>query len=157
MKNLAKHRRQVAAGLTALALGLGLAACQPSKELRGTLPDKETIAEVKPGVTTRETVSRILGSPSATATFDKETWFYIGERTETTAFFKPKVTEHKVLVVHFDDKGVVQDVRQVDALKDGRDVELVGRETPTKGREMTIIQQLVGNVGRFNKPGGSGE
>jgi len=40
----------------------------------------------------------------------------------------------------------------------------VNRKTPTKGKELTVIQQLIGNVGRFSsieeessgipKPGG---
>ena len=138
------------------ALGLAaLAACTPEKDLRGILPDKEQIAEIKPGATRREDVTRILGTPSATSTFDAETWYYIGERTETVAFFKPKVLEHKVIVVRFDKDGTVEDVRQVDAMKDGKDIALVERETPTKGKEMTVIQQLIGNVGRFNKPGES--
>jgi outer membrane protein assembly factor BamE (lipoprotein component of BamABCDE complex) len=130
-----------------------LAACSPEKVVHGTLPDKELVAEIKPGQTRQEDVTRILGTPSATATFDKETWYYVGERTETLAFFKPDVLEHRVVVVRFDKEGVVRDIEQVDATKAGKDVSLVERETPTKGKELTILQQLIGNVGRFNKPG----
>ncbi|MND02397.1 hypothetical protein D3C83_217680 [compost metagenome] len=32
-------------------------------------------------------------------------------------------------------------------LKDGKVVAFNGRETPTRGREMTILEQLLGNVG----------
>jgi outer membrane protein assembly factor BamE (lipoprotein component of BamABCDE complex) len=131
-----------------------LAACSPEKDLHGTLPDKELIAEIKPGQTRQEDVTRILGTPSAVATFDKTTWYYIGEKTETVAFFKPEVLEHKVLVVDFTKEGVVKEVKQVDSLKDGKDVTLVARETPTKGKELTVLQQLIGNVGRFSGGGG---
>jgi len=132
-----------------------LAACTPERDLHGILPDKEQIAEIKPGQTRQEDVTRILGTPSATATFDKETWYYVGERTETTAFFKPDVLEHKIVVVRFDKEGVVEKVQQVDAMKAGKEVTPVARETPTKGKELTVIQQLIGNVGRFNKAGES--
>ena len=137
--------------LVMAASAAALAACTPEKDLHGMLPDKELIAEIKPGQTRQEDVTRILGTPSAMATFDKETWYYIGEKTETVAFFKPDILEHKVLVVRFTKEGVVEDIEQVDAKKDGKQVSLVTRETPTKGKELTIIQQLVGNVGRFNK------
>jgi outer membrane protein assembly factor BamE (lipoprotein component of BamABCDE complex) len=140
--------------LAALALA-ALAACTPEKDVHGVLPDKELVAEIKPGQTRQEDVTRILGTPSATATFDKETWYYIGERTETVAFFKPSVLEHKVIVVRFDKQGTVEDIQQVDAKKDGKDVTPVARETPTKGKELTVLQQLIGNVGRFNKAGES--
>lgn len=137
--------------LVAAAAVAALAACTPEKDLHGVLPDKELIGEIKPGQTRQEDVTRILGTPSATSTFDKETWYYIGEKTETVAFFKPDVLEQKVLVVRFTKEGVVEDIEQVDAKKDGKQVKPVARETPTKGKELTIIQQLVGNVGRFNK------
>jgi outer membrane protein assembly factor BamE (lipoprotein component of BamABCDE complex) len=140
--------------LAALAFA-ALNACTPEKDVHGVLPDKELVAEIKPGQTRQEDVTRILGTPSATATFDKETWYYIGERTETVAFFKPSVLEHKVIVVRFDKQGTVEDVQQVDAKKDGKDVTPVARETPTKGKELTVLQQLIGNVGRFNKSGES--
>ena len=140
--------------LAALAFA-ALNACTPEKDVHGVLPDKELVAEIKPGQTRQEDVTRILGTPSATATFDKETWYYIGERTETVAFFKPSVLEHKVIVVRFDKQGTVEDIQQVDAKKDGKDVTPVARETPTKGKELTVLQQLIGNVGRFNKAGES--
>jgi outer membrane protein assembly factor BamE (lipoprotein component of BamABCDE complex) len=137
--------------LSAVALAAALPACTPEKDVHGVLPDKELVAEIKPGQTRQEDVSRILGTPSAMATFDKETWYYIGEKTETLAFFKPDVLEHKVLVVRFTKDGLVENVEQVDAKKNGKSVNPVARETPTKGKELTFIQQLVGNVGRFNK------
>ena len=137
--------------LVTAASAAALAACTPEKDLHGMLPDKELIAEIKPGQTRQEDVTRILGTPSTVATFDKETWYYIGEKTETVAFFKPDILEQKVLVVRFTKDGVVDDVEQVDTKKDGKPVTPVARETPTKGKELTLIQQLVGNVGRFNK------
>jgi hypothetical protein len=33
-------------------------------------------------------------------------------------------------------------------LKDGKVIAFNGRETPTRGREMTILEQLLGSVGR---------
>ena len=153
MVMLRRRSKSVLAGAAFAAAALALGACEPTRELRGVLPDKETIAEIKPDQSRRDDVMRILGSPSAVATFDKETWYYVGERTESVAFFKPDVVEHKVLVVGFDEAGVVREVRQVDAMKEGQPVEVVSRETPTKGKEMTILQQLIGNVGRFNRSG----
>jgi len=36
---------------------------------------------------------------------------------------------------------------------DKKEVELVSRVTPTAGNELSIIQQLFGNVGRFSSGG----
>ena len=37
-------------------------------------------------------------------------------------------------------------------LDDGQDVAMSDRETPTRGRELTILEQLLGNVGRGQLP-----
>jgi len=52
--------------------------------------------------------------------------------------------------VRFDDKGVVSSIEAL-GLEDGRNVELVERATPTAGNEMTILEQVLGNMGKFNK------
>ncbi len=145
-----RTRNWAQAALLAAALAGLLAGCAAEPDTHGILPDKTQIAEIKPGVTTRADVQRILGTPSTVAAFDEETWYYIGERTEQVAFFQPDVLVHKVLVVRFNKDGKVTDLRDVDATK-APEVEFVDRVTPTRGRELTILQQLIGNVGRFNK------
>ena len=138
-----------AASLASL-LALALAACAPRFDARGNLPDPEQLAEIKPGTHTRQEVSEILGSPSSTAFLDNETWYYISKSTETLAFFEPTVRERQVVIVRFDDKGVVSDVKTL-GLEQGRRIEPVDRVTPTAGHELTIMEQLFGNFGRFNK------
>ena len=134
----------------AMALAVLATGCAGETDTHGVLPDKTQISEIKPGVSSRADVTRLLGSPSTIAAFDKETWYYIGARTEQVAFFRPDVLEHKVLVVRFDKSGLVEEVRDVDATK-APEIQFVDRVTPTRGREMTILQQLIGNVGRFNE------
>jgi outer membrane protein assembly factor BamE (lipoprotein component of BamABCDE complex) len=112
------------------------------------------LAQIQPGKTSRDEVQALLGTPSATATFGGESWQYISARTETTAFFKPEVKERKVVSITFDRSGLVKDVVQR-GLEDGIAVDAVERETPTAGKELSILEQLVGNIGKFSKdPGG---
>ena len=47
--------------------------------------------------------------------------------------------------------GKVAAVRTL-SLADGREVAMERRETPTRGRQLTIIEQLLGNVGRGQLP-----
>jgi len=72
----------------------------------------------------------------------------MSERTERTAFFEPKLLERKIVAIVFDDEGVVEDVVTYTE-NDKKDVELVSRVTPTAGNELSLLQQLFGNVGRF--------
>jgi len=149
-------RNRSFATLLALALAApGLAACVAIENQRGNLPEADRLAQIKPGTTTREQVTKILGTPSSTGVFDDKNWYYISKRTKQVAFFDPDVLDQQVYIVNFDDKGVVRLVDHKD-LKDGRDIEPAPGATPAPGRELTFLEQVLGNVGRFTKESSKG-
>ena len=129
----------------AVPVFLFCAACVPVQTQRGYLPDREAVASISVGKDTKTTIADRLGNPSTTATFGNEVWYYISSKEEQMAFFTPRVLSRDVLAVEFDKEGQVADVRHY-GLKDGRVVAFVSRETPTKGRELTIIQQMFNAV-----------
>lgn len=136
---------------TALLLSVTAAAamaCSPIVETRGFLVDDDRMAGLAPGRSTAREVLGVLGTPTTVAPFDDRTWLYIGQRTEKVAFFAPEVTERRVLVLRFDDTGLLQAMDDLSA-DDGQVVALVDRETPTLGRRMTFLEQVLGNLGRF--------
>lgn len=131
-----------------LALAL-LAGCSATQDTRGFIPEDEAIAKVAAGVTTKDKVYDLFGSPSSMGTFDQNVWYYIEKRTEQVAFYEPKVMDQKVLAVEFDKSGTVTHVRRW-GLKDGKPIEPVERITETRGRELGFLEQVFGNIGRFN-------
>lgn len=139
--------------LLAATLLFALAACAPTIDTRGYVPNENLISKVQAGIDDRLTVSRVLGSPSSVATFSDETWYYISRQTEQFAFFNAKVLDQRVLAVDFDDRGFVSAIRRY-TMEDGRIIDPVSRETPTLGRELGFLEQLFGNVGRFTPDGG---
>lgn len=142
--------------LLAASAATVLAACSPTIDNRGNLPPHARLNQLKPGEQTREQVAQLIGTPATVSTFGEPVWYYIGFRTETTAFFKPEEVERKVVAVHFDERGYLKEVREL-GLGDGRELSMVDRETPTVGKDLTVLQQLFGNLGRFSKEGASME
>lgn len=136
-----------------LALPLATGACMSKVDRGGYVDDIDIKGEIISGQTTREQVKALMGSPSSVSSFGDEAWYYISDRMETVAFFKPEVTDQQVIRIAFNDSGVVTDVRHL-SQKDALEFESVNRETPTEGHSMGIMEQLIGNVGRFNNPGG---
>ncbi|MBL6932818.1 MAG: outer membrane protein assembly factor BamE [Rhodospirillales bacterium] len=126
-----------------------LVACTPKIDVRGNLPDPERLSDIVPGEVSRGEVQEILGTPSSVAVFDQETWFYVSQRTETLAFFEPEVKERSVVIVKFDNEGVVSKIESLTA-ENGKKIQPVDRKTPTAGNEFGFIEQLFGNIGRFN-------
>ncbi|WP_395019951.1 outer membrane protein assembly factor BamE [Dongia sp.] len=139
----------LAGSLAGLPLVLG--ACSPTIQQEGNVPDVDQVVQINPGVDDKNRVNQLLGSPSAVSAFADRTWYYISRRTEQTAFLDPEVVDQEVLAISFDAQNIVQDLK-VYGLEDGRMVAMVDRVTPTHGNNLTIVQQVLGNLGRFNNP-----
>ena len=135
--------------ICAIAIMPGITACEDQISIRGNIPHEADVAKIRKGFHKKSDIENILGTPSAVATFEKETWYYIGGRVKTLSFFRPEVLERKIVIVKFNGSGVVETVQERDAPTDD-DIKIVDRETPTKGKDLTVFQQLIGNVGRFS-------
>jgi len=131
-----------------------LAACSPKVENHGYMKQGEIKDALVVGQTTKDEVLTALGSPSAQSSFGEEAWYYISSRREATAFFKPKVTEQDIIRIAFDAGGVVSKVENYNK-DNAKEFDTVKRTTPTEGHSMGIMEQLLGNLGRFNKPPGA--
>ena len=142
----------MAAALAVAPLG----SCSPTVSARGNLPTTEQLAQIKPGVTDKASVTALLGSPSSIASFDDTTWYYISQKSQELAFFKPEVRDPEVVAVVFDKDGIVQDVQKRSS-KQPRVIEPVARTTPAPGKELSFIEQLIGNFGKFNTNSAAGK
>jgi outer membrane protein assembly factor BamE (lipoprotein component of BamABCDE complex) len=128
---------------------LGLAACAPEVSTHGYRFDDATLAQLEPGRTTRDAALQLLGSPSSVATFDDRVWYYVSQRTERMSFYQEEIVDQKVIAITFDDRDVIQTIDR-QSLEDAKEVALIDRETPTSGSELSILEQFIGNIGRFN-------
>ena len=134
----------------ALTGALVLGACTPTTSYQGFQAVEANPKDVKVGVDDKTTVMDRLGSPSTVAAFDPNTWFYISQISDQVAFHMPQVKRRDVVVINFnkaDDK--VAEVRTY-ALKDGKVIPFNDRATPTRGRELSVIEQILGNIGNGN-------
>ena len=140
--------------VTFLAIGafsiLTASACAPVKKTRGNMLKDYQVVQVEEGIDTRSDVIRKLGSPTTVAPFDENVWFYIGQKTEKKGIFAPEVIDERITLVQFDETGAVKTVMDVD--QDRMDIPLSSDSTPTGGLDVTILQQLLGNLGKFNAP-----
>ncbi len=145
-------------------LALPLDACgvlhvfSPTLRQRGNLVDRDALSELIPGTSTRADVTALIGSPTARATFDDNTWIYISQTTSTRIGRTPGVTQQKVVVLTFDQSGTLRGVAQR-TKADSRAISMASGATPSPGSEASFLQQLFGNVGKFTPaglPGGLG-
>ncbi len=131
------------AAIAILIASTGLTGCQTGTVLNGGYVADEQSLNLVPEGSSREQVLLSLGTPSTTATFDGEVFYYISQRRERSmAFQKLKVVDQSVLAIYFDKDGVV--ARRANyTLKDGKPFDTITRVTPTGGKDLTFLQQLL--------------
>ena len=141
--------RPARAALMAAGCALLLAGCNAAKTLspgetltHGYVIDQDLLDMVPVG-SSREQVLLALGTPSTTATFDNEVFYYISQtRKRPAAFMNAKVVDQRVLAVYFGNDGRVANIANY-GLQDGKVFDFISRTTPTGGRERSFIGQLL--------------
>jgi outer membrane protein assembly factor BamE (lipoprotein component of BamABCDE complex) len=120
-----------------------LASCTTGDVIHnGYVVDEQTLA-LAPVGSSREQVLMSLGSPSATATFDAEVFYYISQkRKRAVAFMKPQLVDQSILAVYFNKDGEVDRLANY-SIQDGRVFDMITRTTPTGGVEMTFLMRLL--------------
>jgi outer membrane protein assembly factor BamE (lipoprotein component of BamABCDE complex) len=140
--------RGVRTSALVLALGALLAGCIFTETFhRGYIVPEGALEQVPLGAP-QEQVLIVLGTPSTVATVSGETFYYISQRTERTAFLPPSEVDRRVIAVYFDKNRRVQRLADY-GLKDGNVFDFVSRTTPTSGTELNylnfLFKQLPGN------------
>ena len=143
-------RRTVPILLAGVVFGpLALAGCDNIVDQRGFAPTPGSVEKLEIGAQSRDDVVRLIGSPSSVGTFNPNVWYYISQKQESFAFLKPEITEQKVMQLSFNESGRLTAIKSY-SQKDAEDITMVSRITPTAGKELTILEQILGNVGRFS-------
>ena len=133
-------RRMKKLVLCAAAVTL-LTGCTPVVTQRGYLPDADAEAGIVVGRDTKSTIEDKLGDPSVQAMFANDAWYYVSGRDKQIAFFRPTIETRNILAIYFDKDGKVTAMRHF-GLEDGHVVAFETRTTPSRGRELTFLQQL---------------
>lgn len=155
------RRLPVSTGALSLLVAVAaLSGCNTSKTFAGLKPgetltqgyviDQESIDLVPVG-SSREQVVLALGSPSTTATFDNEVFYYISQtRRRPVAFMNAKIVDQRVLAVYFGADGRVQNIANY-GLQDGKVFDFITRTTPTGGKDQNFLSQLLSGAGNMGQ------
>jgi len=146
--------------VSAIALAAMLVAgCAINKAHKGAVIDQRLASSVQPGVDNKDSVQKLLGTPTLTGQFTPDDWYYISRDTNQVAFRNPTVQKQLVMLVRFDPKGNVASLQRT-----GKDLVLpvspTHRSTPTLGRKRSFFDELFNNIGSVSSgatgaPGGS--
>ncbi|MFN7451557.1 MAG: outer membrane protein assembly factor BamE [Alphaproteobacteria bacterium] len=142
-------RRSISLSLLLASLLVG---CTPIVENHGYNTAQADFSQIVVGQSRKDDVQALLGSPSAASHFGDSVWYYIFTREHIFGPQAPEIVKQNVVGVRFDATDTVSEIIRYTA-KDGKPVELVEKTTPAEGRTLGVMEQLLGNFGRFNTPG----
>jgi outer membrane protein assembly factor BamE (lipoprotein component of BamABCDE complex) len=144
---------RISAAVAAVLIVGSLGACAPVVGMHGFQVVDVAPSDIVAGADTKETVLARLGTPSTTSTFERDqVWYYMSQTTERYTYNRPQVSQRSITEITFNEAdGKVAQVRTL-GLEDGQKIAMERRETPTRGRQLTIMEQLLGTVGRGQMP-----
>jgi outer membrane protein assembly factor BamE (lipoprotein component of BamABCDE complex) len=121
-----------------------LAGCGAQIDRHGHVFIDVDLNSIQPGMT-KEQVKTVLGSPDTTSTIGGDAFYYISTTQKTVAFLKPREIDRQVVAVYFDGNQNVQQVAHY-GLKDGIVVNYYKDETPARGKDIGLLEQIFGNL-----------
>lgn len=145
-------RSSLLLAVAASGLILGLSACAPTVSRHGYLAlDAKPSTDIKVGDSDVIVIDK-LGSPSQTSSYDPWEWYYVDQTLVKMTYKPTQVNQRNVTRIKFDP--TTKTVVSVDTLTlaDGRLLTPDPRKTPTRGRSLTALEQLLGTVGRQRIP-----
>ena len=129
-----------------------LNACGFESYQSGDLPSQTRLNMIQPGMT-EEKVLDLLGKPIFENKVSADHFYvYFKAKKENRAFFHPEEIERDVYVVSFNQNKTVRSLEHL-TLKDGNDIIYDESYTQVTGKQLSILDQLVKNFGRYDAGG----
>ena len=131
-----------------------LSACSATKQNEwfvnhnGNMPSEDRIAKIKNGSTKNEVI-QILGAPSATVSFDGQSWIYMSSDIKRVAFKKPEEINRDIFKLRFNDEDKVIEIARLNK-EDGKDIIPCKEKTEIKGENLGFFRKYFGGVGQYN-------
>lgn len=126
---------------------LNMTSCSTVVENRGYIFNPEIQEKISQGMNKTEIIS-LLGTPSTVSESTGLKYYYISNKFFKYAFLNPQEIERTIQVISFDENDNVRNIEEY-TMKDGRVINYNKDKTLPNGTEVTIIQDLFDNTGRY--------
>lgn len=131
-----------------LLCGLLLTSCSKDLRISGFPFHPDRLDDISPSHSRKDDVKAALGSPSHIPAFHPDRWYYIYREVETIAFLQPETTKQTILAFDFYANDRLKDV-YLYTVEDNLPVETIERITPSQGRGLTFLEQLLASGARL--------
>ena len=103
---------------------------------------------IKEGVSGKDEVLKLMGSPTIASYINEETWIYFSEEKKYLLFFKPKTINRDVLVVKFDEENIVKNLIKLNLNDENKELAFSTKYTEVADHETSAFKSIFGNIGQ---------
>ena len=122
--------------------------CSKVVEHNGIPTNEEKFQKLDIGKSTKSQVKKILGEPLIVDNQLVDTWIYFSQKIEKVAFFEPKLSSRKVILLSFKNSTLIK--KETFSQEDSKIIEISTKKVVSGGRKLTVLQQIFGNIGNFS-------
>ena len=122
--------------------------CSKIVEHNGIPTNEEKFQKLGIGKSTKSQVKKILGEPLIVDNQLVDTWIYFSQKIEKVAFFEPKLSSRKVILLSFKNSTLIK--KETFSQEDSKIFEISTKKVVSGGRKLTVLQQIFGNIGNFS-------
>lgn len=127
-----------------------MSSCVSRLDKHGYMFDLSDHDLLQEGITTKERVLKIMGSPTAISDFDQDSaWIYYSEDVNRFLFFNPKIIARNILVVKFNAKETVKELKKIDLRNEEKNLEFVSDYTAVDSHKVGFFKSIFSNVGQI--------
>lgn len=128
---------------------IALNACVSRVEKHGYMFDLSDHDMLQEGITTKEKVLRIMGSPTLVSNLDSdEAWIYYSEDVKHFLFFNPDIMSRTVVVLRFNSSDTLRELKRIDLASEEKNLEFVSDYTAVDSHKVGFFKSIFSNVGQ---------
>lgn len=133
-----------------LLLLLATTSCVSRIDRHGYIIDLSDIDSLQEGVSSKETVLRLMGSPTVISDLGAtETWIYYSEEVKNVLFFMPDIVARNVIGISFDENAVIKEMQSVDLSQESKNMNFASNYTKVESHKIGAIKAFFSNIGQI--------
>jgi len=125
-----------------------LTSCLSRVDKHGYMFDLADHHLLQSGITTKDRVLNIMGSPTVIADLnDDETWIYYAEDVKQMLFFKPDVVTRNIIAIKFDNSQTIKELTNHDISQESK-LDFASNYTKVNSVKHGFFKSLFSNIGQ---------
>lgn len=131
-----------------LLLIFAISSCLSRVEKHGYMIDLVDHDLLQKGITTKDRVLRIMGSPTIISEIDEEeTWIYFSEDVKKLLFFKPNPVARSIISIKFDDSQTISELENYDISQETK-LAFSSYHTKVESNKDGFFKSIFSNIGQ---------